>query len=292
MKGSDLAGETAAALAAAHVVFKGSDASYASTLLKHAKELYNFADKFRGVYSNSIPNAAKFYKSWSGFNDELTWAAAWLYRATNDAMFLNAAKKFYSDFSMGSTPQEFSWDDKNAGVQLLMAQVTKEDKYKRHSRAFCDAMLAKRRTPKGLVYISQWGSNRHAANVAFICLMAADLGIKTDDYRKFARSQIHYMLGDAGRSYVVGFGKNPPTKPHHTSSSCPNAPASCGWNNFNSASPNPQVLYGALVGGPDNNDSYFDDRKDYVKNEVACDYNAGFQSAVAALRNLQNEGSC
>jgi hypothetical protein len=37
------------------------------------------------------------------------------------------------------------------------------------------------------------------------------------------------------------------------------------------------------VGGPDENDNYVDDRADYVKNEVATDYNAGFQSAVAAL---------
>jgi hypothetical protein len=37
------------------------------------------------------------------------------------------------------------------------------------------------------------------------------------------------------------------------------------------------------VGGPDENDNYVDDRSDYVKNEVATDYNAGFQSAVAAL---------
>lgn len=44
--------------------------------------------------------------------------------------------------------------------------------------------------------------------------------------------------------------------------------------------PNPN-LYGALVGGPNGQDQYTDDRKDYVSNEVACDYNAGFQSAVA-----------
>ena len=31
----------------------------------------------------------------------------------------------------------------------------------------------------------------------------------------YATSQINYMLGDAGRSYVVGFGKDPPTTPFH-----------------------------------------------------------------------------
>ena len=46
-----------------------------------------------------------------------------------------------------------------------------------------------------------------------------------------------------------------------------------------------------MVGGPDENDFYEDKRDDYIKNEVTCDYNAGFQSAVAALKSLDNS-SC
>jgi hypothetical protein len=66
-------------------------------------------------------------------------------------------------------------------------------------------------------------------------------------------------------------------------SSCPPAPAVC---ELNSPAPNYYVLTGALVGGPDEYDSYVDDRSDYVHNEVATDYNAAFQSAVAALVTL------
>ena len=44
------------------------------------------------------------------------------------------------------------------------------------------------------------------------------------------------------------------------------------------------VLYGALVGGPSApDDAYTDSRGDYVMNEVATDYNAGFTSALARL---------
>lgn len=99
----------------------------------------------------------------------------------------------------------------------------------------------------------------------------------------FTRNQVHYILGDAGHSYVVGFGENPPLRPHHRSSSCPDLPAPCGWSDFDNPGPNPQTLNGALVGGPDANDNYNDDRHDFVCNEVATDYNAGFQSAVASL---------
>lgn len=46
---------------------------------------------------------------------------------------------------------------------------------------------------------------------------AADLNINPLAYRKLAQQQIHYALGDTGRSYVVGYGVNPPLKPHHAS---------------------------------------------------------------------------
>jgi hypothetical protein len=46
---------------------------------------------------------------------------------------------------------------------------------------------------------------------------AADLNINPLAYRQLAKSQIHYALGDTGRSFVVGFGVNPPVKPHHAS---------------------------------------------------------------------------
>lgn len=59
---------------------------------------------------------------------------------------------------------------------------------------------------------------------------------------------------------------------------------------FNGGQPNYQVLTGAMVGGPDQNDAYTDVRSDYVHNEVACDYNAAYQGALAALSALKLKG--
>jgi hypothetical protein len=70
-------------------------------------------------------------------------------------------------------------------------------------------------------------------------------------------------------------------------SSCPDAPAICNWDTFNSSEPNFHTLTGALVGGPDSNDNYVDSRQKPVQNMIACDINAAFQSAVAALVDLQ-----
>ena len=44
-----------------------------------------------------------------------------------------------------------------------------------------------------------------------------------------------------------------------------------------------------LVGGPDRYGRYSDRREDYVHNDVAITYNAGFQSAIAALKYYQDE---
>ncbi|HYF62896.1 MAG TPA: glycoside hydrolase family 9 protein, partial [Herpetosiphonaceae bacterium] len=73
--GSDLAGETAAAMAASSLVFRASDPAYADTLVGHARQLYAFADSVRGKYSDCITDASSFYNSWSGYNDELVWGA-------------------------------------------------------------------------------------------------------------------------------------------------------------------------------------------------------------------------
>ncbi|MGL4608754.1 MAG: glycoside hydrolase family 9 protein [Trueperaceae bacterium] len=73
--GTELAAETAAAMAAASIVFKNEDAAnYSATLLDHARRLYTFADTYRGKYSNVV-NAYSFYRSFSGYQDELVWGA-------------------------------------------------------------------------------------------------------------------------------------------------------------------------------------------------------------------------
>lgn len=285
--GSDLAGETAAALAAVAVVTRASDPEYADKCLEHARQLYAFANKHRGFYHEAIKGGAQYYES-ADYGDELCWAAAWLYRATGERHYLDEAEGHYSQFLLRYRPVEFFYNRKVAGVQVLLAQLTGQPEYRDAARAFCDhSALRQKHTPKGLVYVEKAGALCHAANIAFVCLQAADAGLNADLYRDFARRQIHYMLGDAGRSFVVGFGDRWPTQPHHAASSCPDRPRNCSWADFARPAPNPQVLYGALVSGPDENDFYEDVRREYVYNEVTLDYNAGFQSAVAGLRHLE-----
>lgn len=288
--GSDLAGEAAAALAAISMVYKEVDTQYSSLCLTHAKKLYKFATQYRGLYHEAIKGAAQYYES-TDYGDELTWAAAWLFKATNDAQYLEEAEHHYENFRLRERPNEFFYNKKVAGVQVLLAQLTNQSEYVEAARSFCDFSVHRQtRTPKGLLYIEKFGTLCHAANIAFICLQATTSGIspkESKEYVDFAKQQINNMLGDAGRSYVVGFGENYPKQPYHAASSCPNRPEPCGWEAFRRNGSNPQLLHGALVSGPDENDYYMDKREEYIYNEVTLDYNAGFQSAVAGLRQLQ-----
>lgn len=49
--------------------------------METAKNMFAFAENYKGKYSNSIPDAAWFYRS-SGYYDDLCEAAAILYMAT------------------------------------------------------------------------------------------------------------------------------------------------------------------------------------------------------------------
>jgi len=284
--GSELAAETAAALAAASVLFKTKDPSYSETCLAHAEKLYTFAKTSKGMYHDCITNAANFYRSWSGYWDELAWASAWLYKITNNQQYLTDADDYMMNHGVIDAATEFSWDSKHAGAQVILYEATNDDKYIAGTKELCDNVvdpnLPPKHTPKGLPYFSQWGSLRYAANGAFLCLKLADTGVNTASYTALAEQVAGYILGDTGHSYVCGFGTNPPTQPHHRSSSCPTT-GTCDWNNFNYNGPNPQILYGALVGGPNDQDAYTDSRSDYVANEVATDYNAAFSGLIAGL---------
>ncbi|KAK9721332.1 Glycosyl hydrolase family 9 [Popillia japonica] len=290
--GSNLAGQVAAAFAASSIIFKNINQTYSQELLKHAIELFNFANQYRGLYQETIPGAKSFYED-IGYGEELTWSAIWLYKATNEGKYLKMAKSFYETYRLGARPNEFYFNEIAAGIQLLLAEITNNDEFKTAVDSFCSYSIDKQtRTPKGLVFIDKLGTLSHAANIAFICLQAVELGLDRR-YGEFAKEQIDYMLGKNGRSYVVGFGKDYPKRPHNAASSCPDKPAPCGWKQLTTSQVNPQILEGALVSGPDlegalvsgpdNRDYYEDIREEFLFNDVTLDYNAGFQSALAGL---------
>ncbi|MEM7620505.1 MAG: glycoside hydrolase family 9 protein [Pseudomonadota bacterium] len=286
--GSDVAGETAAALAATSMYFRNlGDTEYANQLLEKAISLFDFAETYQGKYSDAIPNAQSFYNSWSGYEDELAWSANWLYQATGDVTYLEKSEQYYNS---ADTSWAYAWDDKGHGTAALLAEQTGDSRYINDIENHLEYWLNDiSRTPgtdtnDGLAWLDQWGSNRYAANTSFIASVYANtleenggnVSITAEELRGFAEDQIDYMLGDNPEdfSYMVGFGEDYSQQPHHRAAS--------GTNNISDPGSNQYILTGALVGGPDKQGNYNDARTDYIFNEVATDYNAGFSGALAA----------
>ena len=66
--GSDVAGETAAALAAASLVFRAADPAYSRRLLAAARDVMELAVRNQGKYSDVIGgNIGAYYQSYSGY---------------------------------------------------------------------------------------------------------------------------------------------------------------------------------------------------------------------------------
>ena len=100
-------------------------------------------------------------------------------------------------------------------------------------------------------------------------------------------SQVDYVLGtnEYGRSFVVGWGVNPPSHPHHANAYGREA---LDWN---LSQPFLHSLAGAMVAGPTKSWTFvsrpgYDDISDWVGNELTIDYNARFVSSMAFMVHL------
>ncbi len=141
------------------------------------------------------------------------------------------------------------------------------------------AFLAK--TPAGFSMLNNYGSCRYDTAAQLEALVyAKETGDMT--FAEWSEGQMEYIMGDnpMNRAYIVGYDlENGASHPHHR--------AAHGSKTLSMDDPVDQthVLWGALVGGPDEKDYHNDITKDYIYNEVAVDYNAGFVGACAGLYN-------
>ncbi|XP_020205112.1 endoglucanase 13 [Cajanus cajan] len=314
--GSDLAAETAAALAAASIAFQPFDKTYAYRMLQHAIQLFDFANNHKGLYSDSIPPAKEIYSS-SGYQDELLWAAAWLQRATN--------LKKYLDYlggasDIGGPRSEFSWDDKYIGAHILVAKLVLDGKvpasgiwaqYKTQAEQFICSCAQKsdqnvQKTPGGWLWFLPWNNNQYVATATFAMsvysnYLSSSKGaslqcrggvLSPNDLTPLVRAQVDYILGSNPRkiSYMVGYGTNFPQQIHHRAASIVSikqdkTPVTCkgGFQDwYNRHAPNPNTLVGAVVSA-DVNDNYQDSRGDFQLAEPATVTNAPLVGVLAYL---------
>lgn len=167
------------------------------------------------------------------------------------------------------------------------------------------------RTPGGLLYVRQWNNMQYVATASFLLTVYSDHLLAVDqklhcqkgevgphEMLAFAKSQVDYILGSnpMGMSYFVGHGSNFPQRVHHRGASIESYGENKGFigctqgydNWYGRAEPNPNILSGALVGGPDIKDRFKDERRNYIQTE-ACTYNtAALVGVFARLHQSQS----
>lgn len=321
--GSEVAAETAAAMAAASIVFKGDNATYAATLVSHAEQLFNFSNTYRQSYIVSVPDVQAYYNS-TGFGDELLWGATWLYYATgnNDYLAFVTGVDGQNFAQWGVFPSWFSWDRKLPAVQVLLARLqmlnppanaqnavsTGLKDYKSTADGLMCAFLPNSpsatpdRTKGGLLWIQEWSSLQQGINSGLLASFYSDYlsaakqsltcggkSFTAAQLKTFAASQANYVLGNnpLSQSYMVGYGTKYPKYLHHRGASIPMSSivTDCGksWSWYESTSANPNIAYGAIVGGPAKNETYKDERTNIQQNEASVYNSASFFGLSAGL---------
>ncbi|MQL82525.1 hypothetical protein Taro_014995 [Colocasia esculenta] len=316
--GSDVASETAAALAAASIVFRDADPAYSKKLLQTSMMVFDFADRYRGSYSDSLSSVVcPFYCSYSGYHDELLWAASWLQMASNTTSnYMSYIQSNGHTLGAEEDDYSFSWDDKRVGTKVLLSKgflqnrVEQLQLYKNHADNYICSLLPgspgfqAQYTPGGLLYRGSESNLQYVTSTSFLLLtyakylnsqggaaaMCGGNAVTASSLISLAKKQVDYILGQnpAQMSYMVGFGEKYPQHVHHRGSSLPSVhanprpiPCNDGFRYLYSGSPNPNVLVGAVVGGPDSRDGYADDRNNYQQSEPATYINAPFVGALA-----------
>ncbi|WJX34109.1 cellulase [Trifolium repens] len=270
--------------------------------------------------------ARMLYNSTS-YKDELAWGATWLFLATKETRYLANATEFFLSAKSDETnldKEVFYWNNKLNAVAVLLSGIRYfqdpgfpyEDVLKLSSNSthslMCSYVFKKymSRTPGGLVIPKPDNGPllQYAATASFLSKLYSDYidhlkisgaSCETDEFsvamlRDFAISQVNYIVGKnpMKMSYLVGYGDKFPVHVHHRSASIPWDKRTYNCDNgrtwLNSKNPNPQILLGAMVGGPDTNDNFVDQRSNQRFNEPTIASNAGLVAALVALQDLPN----
>ncbi len=326
VRGPDVAGALSAAMAASALVFwRDGDRNYANALLQRAEKLLKYAERYPfdgnstsggnplAIRPNGGTTAVE-YRS-NDARDEVHFASAFVHRAKKEmdggynGVYLGFARGWYNDRIAGNAGDYWGWwkdlliGSYNHAAGLAWGQAEPADTttqgWANSTIGLLDAWVKAQgqcaTTPGGLRYRTAYNGAfnlKWLVNQAALVQMMADWTTDTNrrqQYRSFVTGQVDYMLGSNPRnaSYVVGFGSNYSRRVDHRA-------AHGGWAGFESITPgheyyqdlNRHIIYGALLGGPDNSDNFDDgwSRTDrHYHTEPTLDTNGPFTTVRAGL---------
>ena len=277
---SNVAAQYAAALAQNYIISgREEDLTYATAL-------YNFAAKYRKMTYEQSTYSDK------DVQDDISWAAGWMYLATKQEDYLTENSKYTS--STNDWTKDYCYANASLGAAIINAEITGNWSY---ATSCIDSVV---NANQNQYYVmNSWGSARHNTLMQTCALVVSHHKDESGkDYSEWAQKQMNYILGDnnANVCLVVGWNDVSATSPHHRAAS--NLTNSSDWHEYNSwdgdyASSGGHILYGALCGGPTSSDftTYQKTAKDATSNEVALDYQVGLVGAAAGLYAAYGTGS-
>ncbi|MGN0496499.1 MAG: glycoside hydrolase family 9 protein [Lachnospiraceae bacterium] len=256
---------------------------YGETCLEASKKAYSYLSENlkksgfvnpSGVVTGEYPDGECI--------DEYFWAAAELYKTTNDKAYIEDIAEHLDEIENFSG---FGWADVGGfgSYALLTSEgASKADKevYKTVHDAFIEAADSVVTASKDNPYMInrdlafEWGSNMGIANDGMMLILANEVE-ENDDYTAYAKHNLDYLLGmnATGYCFVTGVGTQYPEHPHHRPSQ---ATGVC--------------VPGMLVGGPNSNledpyaasvckdmpaaKCYIDNDQSYSMNEVTIYWNS------------------
>ncbi|CAA6656207.1 unnamed protein product [Spirodela intermedia] len=291
-----VAAETPAALAAASVVFRSADPAYAAKLVERSIMIFAFADANRGSYSQSLGSTV------CPFYDELVLAAAWIYKASNITFYREyVAKNIDQLYIDGGNVGEFGWTISTLNSILDVRSAVEEK-----ADSFVCSVLPESPT-RPVDHSPDGGGNlQHTAALSFLLAVYARHLSRTgrtvrcgggvvappSALVRLAQSQVDYILGDnpLNMSNMVGYGGRFPRRIHHQAASLPSLERhptriGCGEGTpyYLSQDPDPNLLIGAIVGGPNISDAYPDSRAMFQSSEPATYIKAPLVDLLAYL---------
>jgi endoglucanase len=125
-----------------------------------------------------------FYNAYSGFTDELIWAAVWLHRASGEGDYLDFITNNAASLNPVQTYSELTWDLKQPGAQILIARQVLScgqsvNPLFVQMKASADFYVCQYvnggvpRTPDGLAFVRAIPT-QHAMNAAFATMVYSD----------------------------------------------------------------------------------------------------------------------
>ncbi|KAF9625978.1 hypothetical protein IFM89_028364 [Coptis chinensis] len=86
-------------------------------------QVFDFADRYRGSYSDSLGVACPFYCSYSGYHDGLLCGASWLHNTSQNSSYLAYIQSNGHTLGADDDDFSFSWDEKQVGTKILLSKI-------------------------------------------------------------------------------------------------------------------------------------------------------------------------